>query len=344
MTALVAAAAAQSEPLKRLKSPQLDEIGRAAAPIPDSIIRTPAKTLAIAPNGYWGGQYTVGSGEMVTIYASNSYAVDAALGQRWANFLASLVHGSELSTVTVLLSTPDQISRVCGSGALACYSPQGALLYAPGDDPSVDLSAEAVITHEYGHHVAANRVDTPWTALDSGPKRWASSLQVCARTKSGELFPGAEDPGRYEENPGEGWAETFRVLNQRRLGLPESPWEIVTQALYPTAAALTAAEQDVVDPWQADTSTVRTGSVTRTSRTRTYAVSTPLDGTLKVALRSSARLRLALDVYASSTRVAHAVGSGTLSRSTTVCGARTYRVRVSELSGRGSFRLTVAKP
>jgi hypothetical protein len=343
MTALVAAAAAQSAPLQRLQSPQLDELRRAGA-IPDRIIRASAETVALAPNGYWGGRYTVASGETVTVYASNSYAVNSALGQRWANFLASLVHGSELSTVTVLLSTPDQISRICGSGALACYSPQGALLYAPGDDPSADLSAEAVITHEYGHHVAANRIDAPWSALDSGPKRWASSMQVCARTKSGELSPGAEDPARYDVNPGEGWAETFRVLNQRKLGLAESPWEIVTPALYPTAAALTAAEQDVVNPWQGDTSTVRTGSVTRTSRTRTYTVSAPLDGTLKVAVRSSAGLRLALDVYTSSTRIVHAAGSGTLSRSATVCGARSYRVRVSEVRGKGAFRLSVAKP
>jgi len=344
MTALMAAAAAQSAPDRRLKSPQLDEIGRAAGAIPDSIVRTPAQTVALAPNGYWGGQYTTSAGELVTIYASNSYAVDSALGQRWANFLASLLHGPELSTVTVLLSTPAQISRVCGSDALACYSPQGALLYAPGEDPSSDLSAEAVITHEYGHHVAANRVNTPWNALDWGPKRWASSMQVCARAKKGELSPGAEDPVRYEQNPGEGWAETYRVLNQRKLGLPESPWQIVTQALYPTTAALTAAEQDVTTPWQTGTTTLRTGSVTRTSRTRTYSVSTPLDGTLKVTLRSSAGLRVTLDVYASSTRVAHASGGGTLARSTTVCGARTYRLRARELVGRGSFRLSVSKP
>src|SRR6266705_2006650 len=131
ITALMAAAAAQSSPPRRLKSPQLDEIGRAAGGIPNTIIRAPARTLALAPDGYWGGQYTTSAGETVTIYASNSYAMDSALGQRWANFLASLVHGSELSTVTVLLSTPAEISRVCGSDALACYSPQGALLYAP---------------------------------------------------------------------------------------------------------------------------------------------------------------------------------------------------------------------
>jgi hypothetical protein len=80
MTALMTAAAAQSAPALRLESPQLDQIGRAAGAMPDSIIRVPAKTLALAPNGYWGGQYTTGAGELVTIYASNSYAVDQALG------------------------------------------------------------------------------------------------------------------------------------------------------------------------------------------------------------------------------------------------------------------------
>src|SRR5919109_4236500 len=229
VTALMAAAAAQSAPPPRLKSPSLDAIGRAAAPIPDSIIRGSARTLALAPTGYWGGQYKVATGELVTVYASNSYAMDPALGQRWADFLASLVHGPEISTVTVLLSTSTQIARVCGGDALACYSPQGALLYAPGDDPSSDLSAEAVITHEYGHHVAASRSNNPWVAEDWGPKRWASAEQVCARTN------------------------TF---------------------------------------------------------------STPLDGTLRVSVRSSSGLRVALDVYASTTRVAHASGAGTLTRST----------------------------
>jgi hypothetical protein len=169
-------------------------------------------------------------------------------------------------------------------------------------------------------------------------------MQVCARAKKGELAPGAEDPVRYEVNPGEGWAEAYRVLNQRRLGVPESPWEIVSQSLYPTSAALTAAGLDVTTPWQAGSTTVRTGAVTRTSRTRTYTVATALDGTLKVALRSSAGLRVALDVFASSTRVAHATGAGALARTTTICGARNYRVRVTELRGRGSFQLSMSKP
>src|SRR5262249_44443570 len=101
-----------------------------------------------------------------------------------------------------------------------------------------------------------------------GPKRWDSSMQVCAETRRGRLSPGAEDPVGYEQNPGEGWAETYRVLNQRRLGLPESQWEIVTQALYPTDAALVAAQQDVTSPWESSSTTRRSGTVTRTSRTR----------------------------------------------------------------------------
>ena len=343
LTALAAAAAAQSKPLPRLKTPELDQIGRAGVPIRDSVLKT-SRIRALSANGYWGGPYRTAAGESVTIYASNTYPVDPALGQRWADFLASLLHTSEISTVRVFISTPVEISSVCGTEAYACYSPQGDVIYAPGEDPSPELSAEAVITHEYGHHVAANRSNAPWDALDWGPKRWASATQVCARTKQSQLAPGAEDPVRYQLNPGEGWAETYRVLNQRRLGLSESPWGIVTNSLYPTAAALTAAAQDVTNPWQADTSSARTGSVTRTARTRTYTFATPLDGTLKVTLRSSAGLRAALDVFASTTRAAHAAGPGTLSRSTTVCGTRTYRVRVSELSGKGSFRLAVAEP
>jgi hypothetical protein len=344
-TALAAAAAAQAAPTARLKSPQFDEIARADQPIRDSLISPPTtRALAQAPSGYWGGVYRVATGEAVTIYASNAYPMDPTLGQRWADFLASLVHGSELSKVTVLLSTSDEISRVCGQDALACYSARGALLYAPGEDPSSSLSAEAVIAHEYGHHVAANRSNTPWDALDWGPKRWASSMQVCAGAKQGRLYPGAEDPVRYEENPGEAWAETYRVLNQRSLGMPESPWEIVAQSLYPTTAALTAAEQDVTTPWTTNTTSTLKGGVTRTSRTRAYTVATPLDGTLRLTLRTSSGLRASFDVFSSSTRVAHVTGAGTLARSTNVCGTRAYRVRVTELKGRGAFQLTVSKP
>ena len=350
-------AAAQST-ARRLKSPRPAEIARGSASISDTLLK-PQPTRALAPSGLWGGVYQTPSGETVTVYASNSYAVDPALGQRWADFLASLLHGSELAAVTVLLATPDEIKRICGGFAVACYddapavagpcarchsSARRGLLYAPGEDPSPDLSAEAVITHEYGHHVAADRSNAPWLALDWGPKRWASSMQVCANARAGQLAPGAEDPIAYKLNPGEGWAETYRVLNERRFGLPEAPWQIVSDSLYPDEAALTAAEEDVTAPWQRATTTARTASLTRTTRARTYTIATKLDGTLKLALRPSAGLRLTLDVDASGRRVLHTVAARAIARTTTICGARSYRIRVTATRGSGSFRLTVAEP
>ena len=343
VTALTAAAVSQAGPAFRLKSPSLAEISRASRPIVDTTITTPS-TLGFVPSGYWGGEYTISTGERVTVYASNSYPMDPALEQRWADFLGSLIHGSEISQVTVLLSTAAQISRVCGEDAVACYSPQGGLLYTPGEDPGSDLSAEAVITHEYGHHIAANRSNAPWTALEWGPKRWASTIQVCARTRMNELVPGAEDPVHYTVNPGEGWAETYRVLNERKAGRAETPWDIVSQSLYPTDAALAAAEQDVTSSWVQTAPTIRTLALTRTTRTRTFTVPTQLDGTLKLSLRPTRGLRLAVNVYASSTRVAHAVTSSSVSRTATICGVRSYRIRVQALEGQGSVRLSVTKP
>jgi hypothetical protein len=299
---------------------------------------------AALPSGSWGGAYRVATGESVTVFASSSYPVDPAMGQRWADFLDSLVHGSELSSVVVFLAPGNQVSRLCGADAVACYSSQDNLLVAPGEDPGSDLSAEAVVAHEYGHHVAAHRVNPPWSALDYGTKRWASAMQICARAKKGDLAPGAEDPVQYDVNPGEGFAESYRVLNERLAGRIETPWQIVSNILYPSDTALTMLQQDVTNPWAQDSTTTSTARFTRTARTRTYTVATPLDGTLRVSLRSAAGLRTSLDVLAAGKRVAHAAGSGTLARSATVCGQRSYKIRVRALRGNGAVSLALSKP
>src|SRR5918911_3588761 len=257
--AALAASAGTAQAAPRLQSPSLARIAAAPAVIADPSVAAPKGSRLLARGAFWGGRYTTPSGEAVTVYVSDSYAQDPAIPQRWANFLSSLVHGSELGLVTAYLAPLDEVQTVCGADALACYSPRDSLLVAPGDAPTSDISAEAVVTHEYGHHVAAHRSDAPWAAVDYGTKRWASYWQVCRRTRAGELHPGAESIPDYELNPGEAFAESYRVLNQRRAGLMETAWDVVDQRFYPTAQALTLLEQDVTTPWTKPTQTAYRG-------------------------------------------------------------------------------------
>ena len=46
-------------------------------------------------------------------------------------------------------------------------------------------------------------------------------------------------------NPGEAFAETYRLLNEQRLALPQESWDIVTRSLFPDATALSLLEQDI---------------------------------------------------------------------------------------------------
>ena len=240
--------AAGAQPAARLESPNPAEIVRGPLAIRDTVLTRPALEHLQKAGTAWGGPYTTPTGETVTVYASDAYPQDPALGQRWANFLDGLVHGTELSLLTVYLAPLAEVQSVCGQQAIGCYSPGDNTLVAPGDDPSTDTSAEAVITHEYGHHVANHRSDAPWDALDYGTKRWATYEQVCAKTAAGQLFPGAETEPRYMLNPGEAFAEIYRVLNERLAGLTEAPWDVVSQSLYPDNVALSLLQQDVVSP------------------------------------------------------------------------------------------------
>jgi hypothetical protein len=329
----------------RLAVPVAAEIARAGAAIPDSTLRT-TKARSLAATASWGGTFTASTGEQVHIRVSDSYPQDPAVAQRWANFLASLVHGSEISTVQVYLAPLSEVQQFCGHDALACYDPGSHQLVAPGDDPGSDISAEAVVTHEYGHHVAASRSDAPWSAVAYGTKRWATYEQVCSRTRAGKLFPGAEDGLRYQLNPGEAFAETYRVLNQRRLGVAETPWEIVTQSLYPDQTALDLLQQDVLSPWTGNTTSTTTVALSARARVKTISVTTPLDGTIRVTARSAKgeRLRVQLlSISGKATSTAVVPGGSSRSISGTVCGTRTVRARVTLVRGSGRLRLASSR-
>lgn len=344
--ALAAVAAGAHAARPALKAPSAAAIADGPAAIRDTRLASGGARSLQAARAYWGGVYTAFTGETVTIHVSTRYPQDDSRAQRWADFLAGLVHGPELSRLTAYLAPLDEVQSICGEQALACYSAGDQLLVTPGDDPDSDTSAEAVITHEYGHHVAANRLNPPWSAIDYGTKRWASYEQVCRRTAAGELHPGAEQTDDYQTNPGEAFAETYRVLNERKAGQPEAPWDVVSQALYPDDTALALLEQDVTSPWSADASSARGGVLPkRGTATRSYAVATPLDGTFAATLRVPRSLGATLTLYSGSTRLARTSTSrGSASLHATVCGSRSLRLAVTRRAGSGAFRLAVANP
>jgi hypothetical protein len=281
-----------------------------------------------------GGTFTASTGESVRVLVSDAYPDGMAVGQRWADFFASLLHGSELRLVTAHVVTPAEMSDFCGPHALGCYG--GGDIVFMGETVA-GVTAEEVARHEYGHHVAANRPNPPWLAVDTGPKNWASTANVCLRTRQGTAFPGNEDR-YYELNPGEAFAEVYRVLNELRAGATSFSWSLVDDSFYPNQAALDAAEKDVVAPWSApSTSTV--SARFNGKRNWTTTVSTPLDGSLDVSLRFPRGGLHELVVLAADKRTVLGTGlwSGGAEKrvTTTVCGQRTIVVRVSP---RGSGR------
>jgi hypothetical protein len=316
----------------------------AAPRLHDTVLREPARTLlARSATDFWGGTYTTSTGEMVRVFSSDAYAADTSFNQARAEAIVRLPHGSELAAVTAYFLTFDEMQTVCGSQALACYSPRDQALIALGEDAPDGTNAASILAHEYGHHIARNRLNPPWKALDYGPKRWSTSVAICPRERAGEVFP--NNPLQYELDPAEGFAEAYRVLTEVRAGRQPDWWGIVDRLFYPNDAALAAIEQDVASPWTENTTVVRSGRVAATgaARSRTIRVATPLDGTMRVTVRPPARSAIRLSVSSGSRVLARGSASLT-SVQATVCGQRSVAVRVDRVRGAGAFRLTISRP
>jgi hypothetical protein len=223
----------------------------------------------------------------VSVTAACAASCDSADPQAIANFVGSLIHGDEVSLLTVQLDTEFQLSFDCGYGAEACYFVGenkiviGGYREADGDGATLEF----VLAHEYGHHVAAHRdMPAPFgAAVDWGTERWASLENVCGGQRRGRLFPGDEELN-YFENPGEAFAEAFA-----RNRFPDLPvrWRYLP-ALKPTPASLQAIREDTLTPWQGRRSFTLSGHVpARGEGAAVESLRTPLDG--MVSLRPSLR-------------------------------------------------------
>jgi hypothetical protein len=290
----------------------------------------------------WDGTYPTGdaAGTSIHIVVADTYPVDQTLPQSWATYLGSLPHGPELALLTLNLMPLStlQTNRYCGDQSLACYDPMSDTIYAAPEDQLDEPPAKEIVTHEYGHHIANSQNDAPWSAEDYGTKRWSSSENICARVAASTAYPGDEG-GAYSLNPGEAFAESYRVLALQTLGLTSSGWDIVSQTFYPNAGELQALQEDIASPWTGPTMHQVHGSFGY-GTTRTIGVQTALDGNFVARLHAPSHARFELELYNRGTLVARSRTNVQFK----VCGQRALTLKVQRLSGRGSFTVDVSKP
>ena len=284
-----------------------------------------------------GGSYDVGGGLRVRILASDSLPDPQGEARTWAAFFKRLVHGNEIGRIRVRVMPVSEMAAFCSEGSDGCYDGNTEELVIP---PTSYGNSGLVAAHEYGHHVARNRSNSPWSALDWGTKRWATYENVCARTRAGTAFPGDEDT-HYSRNPGEAFAESFAVLNGYT-------WEgdIYSSIFRPNARALALLRLDVVSPWRRNATSSRPGRLPRAERSDRLTIATPLDGALRVTADGGSPLDVDLELSSAAGRLLRrsATDSHRESVSYTVCGARRVKAEIVRYRGAGAYALTISRP
>jgi hypothetical protein len=324
-----------------------DGVGTAVAPsayrfTADAAAR-PASARRLAEEDWTGGRFSLPGGEAVTVYVSYAYSGDPGAGRRWADYLGGLLHGSELNVLEAYIAPPAEVLELCFAKALGCYG--NDTLISIGETVG-GVAAEEVVAHEYGHHVAHNRANPPWRAIDYGTKRWATHARICARAAAAEIFPGDEGL-HYQLNPGEAFAETYRALVESKRGAGTFAWSLVDRSFYPDAEALARVAEDVVRPWVRPKLSARSGRIRAGARSWTVSVATPLDGDLDVylKLRVAAGVRLQILEGDSARVAARGLWASTTEQRARlpVCGSRTARIRISGSAGT-RFALNLSVP
>ena len=302
--------------------------------------------LARATLASRGGPVTTSTGETVEVRVSDALPVETATPESWAEFLTGLTHGPELADLSTYVGTLAEIQQICGSRALGCYA--GDQLVALGETAASGVGPEEVVRHEYGHHIANHRLNAPWAAIDWGPKQWASAVGVCSLVSRRQAFPGDEG-ANYTLNPGEAWAEVYRLVDERRHGIATQAWPIVSRSFFPSEGALRAAELDVTQPWTEPRTKVTSHLFgKRTAKVWWIALTTPLDGDLRVsatlATGGTAEVALVAQNRRTVIRRAQWVSQRVKRLDASLCGQRSLFVRVTQAGALGRVRVSVTQP
>ena len=309
-------------------------------PLRDRVIEGKVPALASLQKAAAAASYPDGDGHFVSIKVSDQYLPDPVADQTLATFLGSLLHGSEMSKLNVVVLTPTEMPGVCGGEAAACYFGGENKMAIVGESEFGGLPTNFVVAHEYGHHIANHRKNSPWRAIDFGTKRWATYEGVCPNTLRGIYFPGDEGK-HYFANPGEAFAEAYAKSDARFQGFG---WDWAS-SLEPDEGAFEAIRQDVSTPWTGNTITRYTAQLNRGQTSKATFV-TPLDGGISVKLKGPAGTDFDLALLAKNGRVLKkSARSGSReSIRYAVCGQAKMKFAVRSYRGSGTARITLSTP
>ncbi len=241
-----------------------------------------------------------------------------------------------------------EVQELCGSRALGCYSRDE--MVSLGEPAPDGTTPEEVVRHEYGHHVAWYRLNTPWRAIDWGPKNWASAAtRVLARCTARGVPREPELELRAE--PGRSLGRGLPAHGRAQGGDHDRDLaDHHRRASSPTRRLFVAAERDVLQPWTVNTEVgiqaqlregreegmVDPGADAAGRRPRAQR-----DPSAQRASRGRTRRR----------QPAHRPAAGAVGRrsarsalTTGICGQRCVFVRVTPSGAAGRVTVTVSSP